>query len=242
MKTVEHFPKCYKGIIAELQEFVLPNSKILDIGCGYGHHLFPFVDFNPSKLIGIDNNPLYSNHIFRNFLYNRNNLERRLEMPTQSIDFDEEDKPEDYWRNLFPEQAEIFRSKFDFIIDKEKGDVENFNLGDAEYEIIIASDVLHFFEPSREEAIIDRIVKGTKKSGKIYISVNRFEKIDFERSPYNTTKKLNDDCVISYDTRNPQVKWYLYTDTGIKKLIEKFPKLIKTIESNGIASAFIFEK
>jgi SAM-dependent methyltransferase len=242
MKTIEQNPKYNEGIVSDLQEYIKSNSKILDIGCKLGNQLFPFIDFNPIKLVGIDNNEFNSKHVFRNFLLDRNNYRRRALLQNQMVDLFDESKTEKYWMELFPVQAEIFSSKFEFIIGEEKGNIENFEIKKKEYDIIIASKILHFFEPHEEEKIIQKLLFGLKKEGLLYISVNQFEKINFQNLPYQKALRISENSVLSYDERNPEIKWYLYTEVGIKKLISKFPKVKKIIDTKGFATEMIFEK
>lgn len=241
MKTIENNPNYDEGLIVVLQKYLTDNCQILDIGCELGNQLFPFVDFKPKLLVGIDNNEFYLKHIFRNFLMDRNDYQKIVKKNGKLINLHDEDKPVKYWKNLFPEQAKIFEDKFRFIIHEYDGRIENYSIDEDKYDIIIVSNVLHFLEPNLVEKVIKKIISGTKKGGKIYISINQSEK--YKTPSYVVNKKINDEIIFTYNKHNPSDKRYLYTKTGVEELIMKFPKLVDRLNlTDDVSTAFIVEK
>lgn len=243
MKTILSNPNHKEGIISDLSEFITSTDKILDIGCRLGNQLFPFVDYGFKELIGIDNDEFNKKHVFRNFLLDRNDYNRYTFIEKSKIDLHQEDFTPKYWKEVFPKQAEIFDSRFKFEIDKTRGKIENYNILENSFDIIIASKILHFLPIQTEEIQIDKIIKGLKKNGIAYIAINQFEKIDVSQFPNWEFEKISDDVVVSFDKGNPNVKWNLYTEKRIEKLEKKFSQVIERISTiDTVACELILKK
>ena len=241
IKTIEK--RIYEdGIIKDIQEYLKDNASILDIGCKLGNTIFPFIDFNPLILVGIDKDEFNLNHVFRNFLLDRNNYKRYTTVNGLQIDLKNEFKSVDYWENIFPEFARLFKDKFNFVIDSHKGDINNYSIPSVTYDVIIASNVLHFLKPDEQNLAIENIVDGAKIGGKIFISVSSYEKTLRQGRTDVIFTKLNSFYYTYSHPNYPDEDRYIYTEEGLLFLQSLFPKLIKKINTSNTAVEYIFGK
>ena len=190
-----------------------PDACILDIGCGDSEWLINYYKkFKPKKLVGIDNDDSLKETIFGSFI---------LYVHQQNPIGDDS-----FLRTIYPNLAKEFDKTFQYYYGDE-GDLLNFKIPTEEYDLIIAKNILHFLPPSEQVKCLDKIYKGIKKGGAIFIMVNGYKSF--------LEKKLNgnlDHCkieenrigdefieltVTSIET-GKQIKKYLPTEKGIKKL------------------------
>ena len=233
------------GIVADIQDFLKnkENNWALDIGCEKGTQLYPFIDFGFSKLIGIDINPSYKYKTFNSFLQDRNDYKQFTIKNGVQHNLRDKYKSDLYWKINFPEMYKLYDSKFEFIFDKYQGNIINYFIKENSFDLIIASNVLHFLDPETEDIQLKKLTDGLKERGIIYISVNQFEKTNFSNNLNVEVEVLNDEVVLVSDKIFPFLKRYFYTKKKIDKLINRFPKTLKLISNpNKVAFELIAQK
>lgn len=125
-----------------------PKGIVLDIGCSNECHLFDFENKNFENLIGIDIREDIRSAIYASYSSKKG---QRIGLDDKILD--------------------QFRMNFKFI-DRENGDIERFNIEFESYEVIICSNLLHLFsDEDRRKGIINKIYKGLKRKGLLYIEV-----------------------------------------------------------------------
>jgi len=108
------------------------------------------------------------------------------------------------------------------IHDEANGDIRNIEIN-RKYDVIIISDVIHFFKPKIRLEIVEKLKRALSDKGLIYISANTSERMpkfheDFELK----TNKLDHKTYQSKE--NLEYIYYLLDETDFKKITEIFSK------------------
>lgn len=250
MKLINVDFKYSKGPISDIYLLEFEKNAVLDIGCNLGNHLFPFVDLGFKKLVGIDVDKSLRYHVFGQFLYDRNNQERlalcegKTRFNGTKVNLVNGNYRESALINCFPEQFELYKTRFEFVFDPIDGNIENFNLEPEYYNIILAINVLHFLPPHKCDEILKKIALAMPKGGILYLVVNTLRMLNQPK------EKLNDIIIYENDKGNiacahknePHKKWFLFHEDRIKEIKGMFAETLKHDDYGGLATILILRK
>ncbi len=226
------------SLIRELEKYAEDKNSLLDIGCAIGLHCYPFYKYGLKKIVGIDIKNALDRNFYRFFLYFRNKKNKILKLDKSELNLFDEYLPDGdrYWSRIKPEEFKAFKKHFEFVIDPQKGNILNYELIENSFDMIILSNVLHFYTPSKQKLIIEKVKTGLKQNGIIYIAANQYEKY-IKRFDDESRYIRLDENIVRYDDRQlPQQIRYLSTVENIKKITSSFSKLEKDITDEGRVS------
>ena len=160
-----------------LKELIKPHESVLDVGCKYGQHLFPFLNLGFKHLHGIDNSENVKDYIPFYYLRYKHGYDKKLiaEVPRPNGIYTEWDLThrklksslvQKYWPKSYSDYL-----KYQFDIGPEEGDVLNY-VFTRMYDLIIVSNLLHFFNKKERLLIVNKLYNQLNQDGLIYIYAN----------------------------------------------------------------------
>ena len=209
-------------------------TSVLDVGCQYGSALFPFEEKNFKIITGIDCDEEIGDYIFVEYLSSKKDYPSHIKLGDK------------IWRTNDPyltnkiakkhRESEYlnFKKRFEFIIDNEKGKIENFDLTKRSYDIIIFSQILHFFAENQIKEIIEKGLKCLKNEGFIYFDFYTEDSVKKGDIGY---EYVSDNVFI--ETAEKRRKYYLLRHSFIEEIRSMFSKTID-IENNETRACKIF--
>ena len=209
-------------------------NSVLDVGCQYGSALFPFEEKKFIEITGIDCNEEIGKYIFIEYLSSKRGYPSHIKIGNKNWQVDDVNLTNEIARKYFEDDYQEFIKKFEFIFDNEKGRIENFDLRERSYDIIIFSQILHFFEEEDVRLVVEKAYECLKSNGFIYFDFyteDRVKKGDFGY------QYISENVFI--ETNVQKRKYYLLRHSFIKELENMFSNTIE-IEDNETRANKVF--
>lgn len=185
------------------------KSKILDIGTGNGKLLLFLYYYGYNEIYGIDNCNLIITELEKKYIKNQpiTHLFRKYrQFYRKETDVRLDNDADEYNIEFFKFIKTIKLSKIDFF---------DFN-GLSCFNLIIASNVFHFYPSTDDEKIIEKIKSILCENGLIYLRVRSTSdfKSKFDREKYK--------CIDNVIYSDGLPKAYLFTEDRINKFCDNF--------------------
>lgn len=161
-----------------IQSLLKNKTSVLDVGCGFGKDLFPFLDLGFTDLHGIDNSNIkykFLPYFYVKYKFNYadtvlsepvNNKGRMENMKTKKDRMDRR-MVQYNWPALY---REFETYKFDV------GDVLNYKF-DKTYDLIIIKNVIHFFDQESRIELLSKLVNFLNEDGILYVYANSLKRM-----------------------------------------------------------------
>lgn len=215
----------------------LKNNSVLDIGAQNGQQLIAFLNNNFKHIHGIDKAVhsakwpyvLLANLYLRNNLLIQKGKEYTLNEENE-LKFKNNNELLAYFKNenRFNHEIEFLRDRIK-IKRRDFLKYNTYGLNIDKYEIIICSNVLHFYAEDQDEIIIEKLNQLIETGGYIYLKFHNPNRL----KTYITNKTQEELGKISIDRINMTItdktkgehnssRWHLFHKNRIAKYTEKF--------------------
>lgn len=225
---------------AILRPYLKSFDSVLDVGCEYGQCLFPFLELGFNTLHGIDRDKKLEEFIPYYFLQYKLNYVN--EAPTEvNREFCQEmnlaSRRNTFEINSYFPSITVDLKLFEFKFGKE-GEIKNFK-PELKYDLIIVSNILHFFPPKEREETMKKLYDALNPNGMILLRANTLKKClkdeGFMSNKEEIARKI-------YKSEN--VTYYLFEEVDFQALFTNFSEIekIKNKVLDQLADIFICMK